>query len=676
MKTQISFIIRVAFLILMSQSVFAQQTGNTVASGGPLGIYVQLGTNLPSAIHPVDGGVAYSIERRVSGENKWVPIASVSAPASLSDFRSRLEKSMHEVPEPIPMNYIPIDTLWQLVSRYGSMDSLGFWSNVLAVRLAAGMMYFDATAKRGVHYQYRVLLVGKSRRQILVLLSNVESYPQVAILPKLHFYSKITTEKYVVAYWTSGRGSAGNPFTAFCQDGLRGSFRPVAVRRFLTQRKDSIFYGIEDTLVQAYQIYRYFLVPQDYFGNPGIASDTALVGAYSFVEVPLPISMHVTNLDSTGGLRITWKLRNTRALRSLAIYRSVDYDKGYVKLTDLSPQADSYVDQTAKPMVRYFYYIVMTGILGEASPPSAKVFGMYISKIAPLAPAIFGAAGTPDGVRFSILASDNRDVNFRVYRNDGTHKYLRLVSGAVPRTDSVTVFNDTSRALSGNLTYAYAVRAEGASHVLSGFSDTVYVRPGVATHPPTPLGLTATAEGKAIQLYWHDMQPFDDALRGYIVYRRTLNAGKSPGAFVRLSPSFLPADQNHFADTTAEVGLHYDYAVRAVDMFKTQSALSASAQAGIPAVQPIPPAGLTATSTQGGILLQWDRTYQPGLMVYRLYRYQRGAYPIRIATVRPDQTLQFLDDHTEKGQLYFYYLTSVNTEGVESDRGEEVGIRR
>ncbi len=676
MKARYFLVSQIAILILVSHIAFSQETGNTFAYGGPLGIYVTLGSEMPTPARAVNGGVSYLIERRVSGEQNWQQIATVSAPTSLAEFRSRLDRSIQEVAEPIPLSFIPVDRLWQMIQRYGLGDSLKVWSDVLPVRLAVGMMYFDSTAELGVHYQYRVSLVGQAHQPIRILVSDIASYPGVARLANLRTSEEKSSEHVIDIRWVGEPAIGFYTFVPYRQDGLSGKFDILNLPRHIFARRDSIFCSIIDTAITPYQIYRYYLLPKDVFGNPGVPSDTVLAGAYSAQEIPLPDSMRVMGLDSTGGLRISWTLQSVRALRDLTIYRSLDYNKGFEKLAVVTPQADYYVDQTAEPMTRYFYYIVMTDILGETSAPSAKVFGLYVSKIPPVPPIIISETGTTEGVRLGIMATDNQDAYFHVYRNDGFHGTLQLVSGSIPRLNSVTVFTDSSNALSGKVTYAYAVRAENTSHVFSGFSDTAYARPLIATSAPAPLGLTATHEGSIIQLYWDDMRPFDNALRGYLVYRRGASANKSSGEVVAISSSIIPAAQNHFADTTAQVDSLYEYAVRSVDMFGGQSTLSAEAESIIPPVKPIPPAGVSAASTQDGILVQWDHTYQPNLMEYRLYRYKRGTSPVYVATIKSSDSLEDLDSRTIKGQLYFYYLTSVNTKGVESGRSQEVGIRR
>jgi len=675
MRGRIFWIAFIVFIASVVRPSFAQRTGTTFAAGGPPGIYVALGIGLPNSSRPVNSGTAYLIERKASDESTWNEIATVSAPSSLAEFRSRLTQAMLKVPDPLSLNEIPVDTLWQIIQQYGVADSLKFWSGILVVRLAAGFMYLDTTAISNVNYQYRVSLIDQSRHAISTLLSNVESYPGIASIPKLHLISRTATEKAVALVWTSGPGKGASKIRAYRQEGLHGDFSFANTGRFFVFKHDSVFYIIQDTLVRQGLGYRYYLLPMDYYGNPGDPSDTALVGTYNFDQVPPPNNFSVTSDSSVVGLRISWRLPEPQLVRNLAIFRSVDYDSGYHKITDLASADTSYMDQTVEPQQRYFYYLVMQGPLGESSPRSAKVFGMYVSALVPQAPGIIGAVGIKNGVRMSLVATDALQKDFQVYRNDGYHRTLDLISGLVLRKDSITTFVDTSSVLSGKLTYAYAARAENASHVFSNFSDTVYARPKIPTHPPMPLGLTATIEGKNIQLYWEDMLPADGTIKGYDVFRRELE-GKRETKFVKLDDSLLAASRNRFTDTTASEERRYEYAVQAIDVFGGESPTSMLARASIASVRPVPPAGIRASVSSAGITVSWDGTVQPNLHEYRVYRYQRRLKPTLISHVVPEENLEIVDKSAKKGNLYFYFVTAENIKGIESERSKEVSIRR
>ena len=90
---------------------------------------------------------------------------------------------------------------------------------------------------------------------------------------------------------------------------------------------------------------------------------------------------------------------------------------------------------------------------------------------------------------------------------------------------------------------------------------------------------------------------------------------------------------------------------------------------------PAAPAGLRGHATAAGIELSWDEPFGPAVTGYRVYRYERGREPVRVASPKPG-TADYTDNDVTRGRLYFYYLTSVGEGGTESGPSAEVGIRR
>ncbi len=674
MKINNIILISISIILFITAKTFSQQEGNTFAAAGEKGIYVALGIDLPSKTHPVDNAVAYIIERRSSGESGWNKIAEVSSPESLNEFKSRLQKFNTVIPVPLPLDQIPVSNLWNAISTYGNADSLKFWSGVLGVRLAAGMMYLDTAVLNGGVYTYRVSKIGASGKTFEPLVSNVEKFPASVILTKPRIEFKSASEKEIMLRWNSGTGKPPAYFRVYRQDNLKGDFNLINPLKLISGKQDTALLIVQDTLISPLQLYNYFVTALDYFGNAGAVSDTVLIGSYNFRNVPFPDHLHAENSSSPNAIKVSWRLADARLVRNLSLYKGTDFDTRYVKVTDLSPSDTFFVDQQVEPMKKYFYYLVMHGPLGEVSPPSAKVFGMFRSKVKPLPPFILKSEGLHNGVRLEIIGTDKMLLGYRIYRSDGYHSTLQLISDLVPYHDTLTAFKDTSSSLQGDRIYLYSVRAENTSHVLSNFSDTVSVRPHKPTTPPTPMNLTAYRSGNHVQLYWDDLQPMDGALRGYYIYRRALSKNKSSG-FTKLVDTLLNKHTNRFADTSVVEGNSYEYAVQSVDVFGGKSVLSSSTKIDLPIPHPIAPGGLRAQKIFTGIVISWDETIQNKLAGYKVYRYVRGTKPVIVGRITDIKELSFTDSKVKKGNLYFYFITSVNIEGNESKPSEEVSIR-
>ncbi len=193
---------------------------------------------------------------------------------------------------------------------------------------------------------------------------------------------------------------------------------------------------------------------------------------------------------------------------------------------------------------------------------------------------------------------------------------------------------------------------------------------------PTPTGLSATQPNgetkKTVNLFWVDLTAYDDAVRGYRVFRRKADT-KAKSVFKPLFDSLLSAQQNYFTDTTfAEFGV-YEYAVQAVGMFESESAMSAAVQVEYKKLLPVPPADVRAIPTPEGVRITWGEVVQERLTGYKLYRYERGKTPAALATFKLDEHT-FLDKSAKKGTLYFYFVTSI-AKAEESLPSEEVGLR-
>ena len=235
---------------------------------------------------------------------------------------------------------------------------------------------------------------------------------------------------------------------------------------------------------------------------------------------------------------------------------------------------------------------------------------------------------------------------------------------------------DNDSTLSGQVTYAYAVKAENSSYIKSAYSDTVYVRPAVATKPLTPTDFRAKVNGNSVNLYWANMSAFQNGIDGYDLLRKEINkTGKPVGDFKVVNNSTIPPFQNNFTDNDLKSGSSYLYRVRSKDIFGGLSDLSNPVEVKINSISVIPPAGISAKKVNGGIEITWYEAELQNLSGYRIYRYERGKNPIYLGIVKNGSGPVYEDKKVKSGHLYFYYVTSYLISGEESKPSLEVGIR-
>lgn len=673
---QIHTVSRILYLIILmamlSPDTHTQQRSFPLADPGPRMIYVNLGADLVSSERPRNNAAAVTVERRDS-QHPWQVIATVKAPSALEEFQARLASANALMSGPINLLRIPARALWEKIQRYGRLDSLGFWSGVLPVRVASGSVFADTTVSPGAVYEYAISPTDASGKKLRTIFSTSVSSPGSPHFGPLHLVESRGSAAQNSIQWVLNTGTRPAAYLVFRQNGVAGEFQAFATSRVITGDKSSTFITVQDTLIRANSIYRYYLVPLDYYGNSGQPSDTAMVASYTMRSVPLPEFLSAVSNDSLGGIELSWHLRKTELVRSIRIERSRKFDSGFDPVAEVPREDSTWVDLQVLPMQQYVYRLVLLGPLGEQSPASARVFGIFETHEAPLPVAGLRADRTRSGVRLRWIRTDQFLSGYYVFRNEGISDSLVQISPLIPARDSIVTYTDTTIA-DNRGQYLYSVRAENTSHILGPFSDTAAV--SVPAGPaPAPSHLMGYAEGTAAVLTWDDLYENNAMVAGYVVHRRELGKnGKTWSSFHAQSDT-IPPEQNNFVDTSLVLGVVYEYAVQTISFTGKESNRSEPLRLQA-AFSPVPaPAGLTAVSSRGSVVLRWNPLESTDIVRYNIYRYQRGQKPGRLAGVKASDDPGFTDKTVRRGQLYFYYVTSVSTSSIESTPAMEVSIR-
>ncbi len=647
------------------------QVAKSIANPGAKGIYILLGHDIP-----FQKITSYQLGRRAYGKTTWVNLATVTGPESKALFSRQLtaaHRILTDLPEP---NSAYSEEIWRKARKDALLDSIPYWGTLPTIRMALGTMYLDTTAQSRMRYEYRVTAMDRNHKTISTVISKPVSYPKTPEFAPIHTYKTQSSTRQNFIQWNAQKVEGSDPtlFRVFRQTGLHGPFQQIHPRAGFFSKPDTLFLAAMDTLVQPMQIYRYYALPIDLYGNTGSTSDTTLVGTYNFRAVLTPQQFHVQSSDSMGGLLLTWRLKDPGIITALSIFRSTSYDTGYVHLADIPPTDPYYIDQDVVPMQKYFYYMVLNGPLGEVSAPTVRAFSFFQHTQPSFPPRHITGVSVYRGVKLQWTTAQSDIDGYRVYRSSGRENIMIPISTLLPAADSVNTFIDSTNTLSGEITYAYAVRSENLSHQQSAFSDTVYVNPGSSKFPPVPMNLHGYGGDNYVQLYWTDMQSFDEALSGYQILRRTIIPSKHT-LFKTLIDSLIPAEQNHFADSTAQAGKSYEYKILSQNIFGKKSRDSSPLLIKIPLSHPVPPAGVFISQSGKAIVIRWTPAIQKGIKGYRIYRYQRGEQAKRIGSITIGNPLEIKDSSVKTGELYFYYCTSVNGSGIESQPSRETSIR-
>ncbi len=671
MKTKCFIILFIP--IFFSLSLFAQPPTKGIAGGGPRGIYVHLGNNLLSSSHPMNGAVGYQIERKKKGEKNWSVLADLKSASSQSEFITRFEESAALVPYPMSSSEVPLTNLWERIEKWHIADSLHSWLSVLQVRLALGITYCDTTAVLGVKYEYRISKMSPEKKPTIIAISQPVIFPQQISFPKIKSVSKKIDQFDVEIRWGIGAGRKPATFEVFRKDALGVRFHSIKPIRLFLSGRDSLFLIVRDTTVAPKQNYAYFISPCDMYGNKGSNSDTVVVASTTLSTIPVPDQIRTESLDTLGGIQLRWRVSKPDELKSVRIFRSEEWEKGFRMISALPPTDSLYIDQTVQPMMRYYYYLTITNSLDEESPPTARVIGLFKSAAVPIPPTNIHGQALKNGVRLEWNACEDV-LGFYVFRGTGRHIPMTQISPLIPlnQKEMKGSFVDTSTTLSGKISYAYSVRAESKSHIAGGFSDTLIIRPLIHTVPLTPVKLTIVHDGNSVRLYWQDMRSNDETIQGYHVYRRLITDRKV-SEFKIINDTLLPATKNYFVDRIEE-GTTCEYAVRSLDIFGGQSTLSSPQRIGMPVHIPSSPAGIRIEKGNQGIVIRWDPVKDPEIVSFKILRTKYQGKEAIIGTVKSD-TLEFVDKTAKSGQLYFYKIMAVAKNGRTSNPTKELSVR-
>ena len=568
MKTKCVIILFIP--IFFSLSLFAQQPAKGIAGGGPRGIYVHLGNSLLTSSHPVNGSIGYRIERKKTGEKNWSVLVDLESASSQSEFITRFEESSSLVPYPLSSSEVPLINLWERIEKWHIADSLHSWISVLQVRLALGITYCDTTAVQGVQYEYRISKMSTERKPTIMDISQPVAFPQKINFPKIRSVSKIADRYKIEIQWGTGAGKKPATFEVFRKDALGIGFHSINPIRLFFSGRDLLYLIVRDTTIALKQNYAYFISPSDMYGNKGSNSDTVVVASTALSTIPIPNRIRTESLDTLGGIKLRWRIQEPDAVKSVRIFRSEEWEKGFRMIAALSPTDSLYIDQTVQPMMRYYYYLTITNSLDEESPPTAKVIGLFKSATVPLPPTNIHGEALKNGVRLQWDAAEDV-LGFYVFRSTGRRIPMTQISPLISLNEKEMKgsFVDTSSTLSGKVNYAYSVRAESKSHIIGGFSDTLIIRPLIPTIPLTPEKLNIVRDGNSVRLYWQDMRDNDKTIQGYDVFRRLIVDHKV-SEFKKINDTLLPATKNYFIDRIEE-GTTYEYAIRSTDIFGGQS---------------------------------------------------------------------------------------------------------
>lgn len=640
------------FFICLQMSVLAQSTITETAFASQHGIFIKLETDYPHI--DVNAVPEYEISRRVAGEKNFKKIATVKVPQSYEAFVANLKNAADVNPEPLLMKEIPAERLWKKFTA-GGYDSLEESRNAIFLQLALGIKYFDATAEKNVLYEYEVV---KKAAQENTFITNSVSFP---LKPEkynagLH---KVKETALSVSLNYICKGDAPALVRLYREENYSGNFLPVRAKRIRMIKNDTISFAIYDTVVKVNSVYRYYILPLDYYGNYGVVSDTITAIASSLQYAGNIDRMDAISLGNEG-TAIRWKLSDPGNFNSVAVYRTDNFDSTLVKIGMASAADTQYVDRTAEPMKIYFYALQPLTRNGSSLPMSAKITAMFTPKSQPLAPYITNIDAKENKITLSIKSNDPQTRGYRIYRKTNADSSYIAVSGLVKVTDDITVFTDTLAQTAGTV-YNYVARAENKAYVLSGISNTVRILSDKKTALVSPgVPHVEIINNRAVVQWKNALE--NDGFVSCTLYRKDA-AGKE-----QILQKNISADISNYIDTTSRPGKTYQYGISYQDKYGNTSAI-AYAKAVTLESAVFGPVNVYAAANENNLIVTWD-TAQQNAAAYKIYTLKSDK-AVLLAEVKADVNSYTLKN-VNQGESYSIYITSIDREKVESMPGKTV----
>jgi uncharacterized protein len=656
---------------------FTQDTPELVVVplSGPNGMLLVIGgpSLHPSSAAANDGWSGYHIYRKSEGAPDFVRITTtpISRPGSLAELEKAMGGSIDGFEK-----FAGLNTKQELWQRIEQNDSTILALSLLSknFRQALGLLLWDNKVERGKAYEYRATMVAPDGHE------SAPSEPQGAtygVLPlpligPVQVQGKSNDQGVEISWQANPADSGALTFSVYrCPDSV-GTYLCLnrAPLAYLPDTSGASSQGsFIDTTAQVGRQYYYAVVSVDYAGNESPRTPQLIWQQADVVAPPIPQNVFADPSDL--GITVTWDGVADDNLAGYHIYRSIDADSGFVRINnELLPADTGYYEDKATTLVdRYFYRVTAVDRDGNESEKSARSLSLFENYLAPIPPQGVQAETRSNGIMVKWQATDEADVRgYYVFRADSYNGELSQVSPLIGR--DTTEYLDTSAYLSSRGEYWYLVQALNYTGISSKYSLPAVASPEKPEATGAPSSFLGYQDATGVRLFWVRLD--DNMVGGYKVYRSI--EGDSLN-WVCLTTPPLSRDLTEFTDTTVRVGTSYQYRLRSVNANGAEGDWSHSVRVFVFEPVPLAPGGVRVARQEGALKLYWDKTLQPQVTGYRVYRRGEKDSPVVITKENLSNAItEYRDGSVKAGERYYYSVSCVDRTGAESERSPEVSF--
>lgn len=655
------------FLWLLSYCVFsgvlAQGNGQPgdmpVAKPVPQGVWVYLGNQLPKNWH-------YQIERKKENTERYEKIAEVTAPASVLEMEKRQQSFQSSFQNLDALNTAELENLWQYIQLHTTTDSM-FSNNLPMMHLLAGTALFDHTADKNTGYVYRVHVLGGDGKSISQNETNTTAALQKISLPQIDFSHKKFADGKLTLTWRVHDQKELAHFNIYRSLFGKEEYKKISIEKGIYSHNNTLMLLAIDTLGNHPGWYEYKIAAVDAFGNEGEMQGYANGSNLQDYYAPPVTNFRAVNTHRNQEVKLAWHFENKKYLNGINIMRSLAYDSGYKRIATVPVTDSVFTDIIPVSGENYYYYLILLSANNDPVP-TAKIFATFTDEnTKPEPPGEIDATPITHGIKVYWKSDEPFTKGYYVYRRNNPKDEFTQVSPLILSGSVINSYTDTSRQLQAGEVYEYVVRTINENNQLSANSDTVTANPGIKKAIAAPMNLRYRNDDGRITLLWDDMRPWENDLLGYKVFKKPGN-----GVFERLANDSLRAAKNFYTDSALQNGVMYSYAVSAIDISGNESERSTITVPAITEHLPASPSGITVTQSGNDIYISWGQI-AGDIASIKIYRSEPGQPAREIGNTSDGDS--YNDKNIVKGKLYFYQLSSVNTEKKEGPLSEKWAVR-
>jgi fibronectin type 3 domain-containing protein len=326
------------------------------------------------------------------------------------------------------------------------------------------------------------------------------------------------------------------------------------------------------------------------------------------------------------------------------------------------------IDHGIENGVRYTYYLTAVDVIGTESAPSNRVEVIPVDLTPPSIPYGLVTKEIGDTIVVGWRMSPELDLShYNIYRGTSIQGDFAKLNSEPVRGD--LPYYEDAGVRAGKL-YFYKVgavdRVGNESMLTSAISAMVkdVVPPGV------PSDLQYAVEDHTVELDW--VAPPEDDLLGFFIYR-----GRSKDDFMKMVGKPLKVtthtDQG-YQGRGLRPGDTYFFGVSATDSSYNESEKT-WVEVLIPDDEPPSPPISVSAIMQGEdtVAVRWQAAHSWDVTGYRVYRGLNGEEATLLAS-EGDSIRSLADIDINKGQRVYYYVTSVDRAGNESNATDSVRV--